>query len=239
MKVRTLGILGGVLLVAALAIGTVGTALAQQAGPNGSGWGPGGMMGGSYGGGWGGMMGGMMGGWGSNPPANGKSISIDDAKQAVQDYVSSIGNPNLKINEVMEFQNNFYAIIGEKDTGRGAMELLVNKVTGNVFPEYGPNMMWNTKYSPMAGMMGGWWGGTPDGQEKVTVDQSKSIAQQWLDANQPGSTTEQRPDSFYGYYTMHTLKDGKITGMLSVNAYTGQVWYHNWHGAFIQMQSEE
>jgi len=89
------------------------------------------------------------------------------------------------------------------------------------------------------GMMGGWWGGAPNGQEKVTADQAKTIAQKWLDANQPGSTPGDQPDAFYGYYTLHTLKDGQITGMLSVNAYTGQVWYHTWHGAFIGMESEE
>ncbi len=26
---------------------------------------------------------------------------------------------------------------------------------------------------------------------------------------------------------------GAISGMLSVNGYTGQVWYHAWHGGFI------
>ena len=30
----------------------------------------------------------------------------------------------------------------------------------------------------------------------------------------------------------------KNTGMLSVNANTGQVWNHNWHGAFVAMQGE-
>lgn len=38
---------------------------------------------------------------------------------------------------------------------------------------------------------------------------------------------------FPGYYTMDFLKDGKTAGMLSVNGYTGQVWYHTWHGNFI------
>jgi hypothetical protein len=28
----------------------------------------------------------------------------------------------------------------------GAMELLVDKSSGAIFPEYGPNMMWNLKY---------------------------------------------------------------------------------------------
>ena len=69
----------------------------------------------------------------------------------------------------------------------------------------------------------------------VTADQASSIAQQWLDQSQPGSTIE-TPDEFYGYYTVHILKDVKITGMLSVNGYTGQVWYHTWHGAFIQVK---
>jgi hypothetical protein len=61
---------------------------------------------------------------------------------------------------------------------------------------------------------------------------AKSIAQQWLDRNLTGTTTE-APDTFYGYYTVHTRKDGKISGMLSVNGYGGAVWYHTWHGAFI------
>ena len=62
MRTRTLGMVGGLLLAAALLFGTFGTALAQVGGPYGSGWGPGGMMGG-YGGF--GMMGGYYGGNGS------------------------------------------------------------------------------------------------------------------------------------------------------------------------------
>ena len=40
-------------------------------------------------------------------------------------------------------------------------------------------------------------------------------------------------DAFPGYYTLETLKGGKITGMISVNATTGAVWPHWWHGPFI------
>ena len=41
----------------------------------------------------------------------------------------------------------------------------------------------------------------------------------------------------YGYYTIHTVdKDGNILGMLSVNGFSGDVWYHSWHGVFIDMQ---
>jgi hypothetical protein len=97
----------------------------------------------------------------------------------------------------------------------------------------GPNMMWNTQYGHMAGvgMMRG-YSPQPGVQPTVSADQAVQVAQQWLDQNQPGSGTE-APDSFPGYYTLHITRDGAITGMLSVNAYTGQVWYHTWHGAFV------
>jgi hypothetical protein len=71
----------------------------------------------------------------------------------------------------------------------------------------------------------------PTGAMTVSAAQARAMAQRWLDQHQPGSTTEM-PDRFYGYYTVHTLKNGKITGMLSVNGYSGQMWYHTWHGAF-------
>ena len=185
---------------------------------------------------------GMMDGWyGGAPPSQAQAISIDQAVTKVQTYLTSAGSSDLALDEVMEFQYNFYALVKEKSTGRGAFELIVDKHTGAVFPEMGPNMMWNTKYGMGAsgyGMMGGWWGvqpGVQPGPMTVTADQARSIAQQWLDQSQPGSTVE-TPDEFYGYYTVHTLKDGKITGMLSVNGYTGQVWYHTWHGAFVQVK---
>ncbi|WP_405811456.1 hypothetical protein OG729_01425 [Streptomyces sp. NBC_00210] len=41
------------------------------------------------------------------------------------------------------------------------------------------------------------------------------------------------PESYPGYYTLHTMQSGKITGMLSVNSSTGQVRYHTWHGTYI------
>jgi hypothetical protein len=42
------------------------------------------------------------------------------------------------------------------------------------------------------------------------------------------------PDAYPGYYTMETTAaGGAINGMLSVNATTGQVWYHSWHRTFI------
>jgi hypothetical protein len=67
----------------------------------------------------------------------------------------------------------------------------------------------------------------------LSPDQASRIAQGWLDQNLKGDSAG-TPDAFYGYYTFHFLKQGKIDGMLSVNGYGGQVWYHTWHGEFIQ-----
>jgi hypothetical protein len=38
-----------------------------------------------------------------------------------------------------------------------------------------------------------------------------------------------------GYYTLHTLRGEQVVGMISVNAATGAVWPHTWHGRFIAM----
>jgi hypothetical protein len=226
----------------------------------------GGMMGGwAPQGGFGGMMrgfGGMMGGFGmmgaGNPisgtlpaacpmlgsvaaPANAQPISFDKAVEAVQQYLKNYNNTDLALAEVMEFENNFYAVIEEKSTGMGAFELLVNRYTGVVTPEPGPNMMWNTRYGHMAGfggmgMMGGMMGGRwnqPAGPMTVSVEQARAAAQRWLDVNLPGAQLADDQMQFPGYYTLDFLKDGQTVGMLSVNGYTGQVWYHTWHGAFI------
>ncbi len=253
-----IGFIGAAVVAGALALGTVGSVFAQQAQPGpgtGPGWGPGGMMGGwsqpngqtqqpGPGYGPGGMMGGygpggMMGGFWQGQ-AGTPLTSLDDATAAFQRYLDAIGNPNLVLDEVMQFQWNFYAIVKDTSTGIGAFELLANPQTGAVFPEMGPNMMWNTQYGHMAGfggrgmmgMMGGFWGQPTQGQQTVDAAKAQQLAQQWLDRYQPGSGTE-TPDAFPGYFTVHTTKDGQITGMLSVNAYTGAIWYHNWHGAFV------
>src|SRR5712691_4842104 len=245
MKTRMIVGLGAALLVGALAMSTVSGAFAQTR-PTPV---PGGMMtpGGATGAG--GMMGrgGMM---NFGPAAQSAPLqSMDAAKQAFQRYIDSTGNTDLALDEVMQFQRNYYAIVKERSTGLGAFELLADPRNGAVFPEMGPNMMWNTKYSPMTtlgggmtggmggfapgGMMSGTWGPTaPTTQPTVTADQATQIAQHWLDQYQTGSTTE-APDIFPGYYTLHITTDGRISGMLSVNAYTGQVWFHTWHGTFV------
>jgi hypothetical protein len=105
-------------------------------------------------------------------------------------------------------------------------------MSGIVMPEQGPNMMWNTKYGVMGGMMGV-YRQTPTSNMTVTPEQAKAIAQQYLDSSFSG-TSAGDVDTFYGYYNVDVLLTGKTFGMLSVNGYNGQVWYHSWHGTYIQ-----
>ena len=156
----------------------------------------------------------------------------------------------------MEFQNNFYVMYYEKDTGVGAFEMLIWKqappsgmmddnwgmgggmmgygmMTGRIVPEPGPNKMWNTKYSMMQGMMGAHSFVDASSQMQIDEQTAKSIAETYLSQNFLGSHVE-GITPFYGYYTIDFQKDGKTVGMLSVNSYSGQVWYHSWHGAFLQ-----
>jgi hypothetical protein len=155
----------------------------------------------------------------------------------------------------MEFQNNFYVVYYEKDTGIGAFETLIWKqtpssgmmggdmgmgngmMTGVIMPEPGPNMMWNTKYGTMmSGMVGqGMMGFRNQASSEMTItkDRALTIGQSYLDTNMNGAKVEDATQ-FYGYYTIDFTVNGKIAGMLSVNGQTGQVWYHSWHGPFIQ-----
>jgi hypothetical protein len=95
-------------------------------------------------------------------------------------------------------------------------------------------MMWNTRYGMMiGGGMGGGRAFAGAGAMQVTSQQAQDTARRWLDARQPGSAAKS-PDPFYGYYTVDFERGGKLAGMLSVNGYTGAVWYHNWHGSLVQ-----
>jgi len=161
--------------------------------------------------------------------ANAAPITIDEAKTEVEKYLAGTGNTDLEIAEVLQFEKNFYAGIKEKSTGNYAFELIVNKFTGAVGPEMGPNMMWNAKYGHMS---------IGETEKKVTEEQALKIAQDYLDKNMPG-TKVNGADTFYGYYSMEVKKETKIFGMLSVNSNTGAVWYHTWHGTFEKLLEVE
>lgn len=198
-----------------------------QGGMMGSGGGMGSGMMGS------GMMGpgGMMGGQGGRTGDYSEvltSLSHDEAKAIADRYLTSLNNPDLSIIEFEEYSHNFYISITETSTGRGALEVIIDRYSGSLQPEL-QSMMWNSKY----GMMGG----SQQTQMSVTQPQAMKIAQNFLDIVYPGTEAGEMV-SYYGYYTIMTTLEGEHYGMLSVNGYSGQVWYHIWHGMFISEVAE-
>lgn len=93
-----------------------------------------------------------------------------------------------------------------------------DETPGRIFPEYGPNMMWTTKYGH-DGMMGGWSQPTT-GEMPIDEDEAVEIAQDFLDSVYPGTVAD-GPRIFYGYYTLHVAKEGEIYGMLTSTATMG------------------
>jgi hypothetical protein len=168
-------------------------------------------------------------------PFDGAQDRLEEVQEAIERYVDRLSYTGLHVTEVMEFERNYYAIVAEEETGIGAMELLVDKSSGAVGPEPGPNMMWNAKYGRMGrGGMMGMMSSYSDDEMALSPDEAQDVAQRWLNVNLPGRTAGE-PDPFYGYYTLHFLNDGEIEGMLSVHGSSGDVWYHSWHGDFIAM----
>jgi hypothetical protein len=226
--------IGFVVALAAAPLGFAGGSPEQTTPRYGSG-----MMGGRYGGYGPGMMGGGYGGYGSGMMGQGylglddslqRTVDIKKAQAIAADYLSGLSNKKLKIDEIMEFENNLYVLIKETDTDRGAFELLVDPFTGALRPEFGPNMMWNLKY----GMMGSRSGTARP--NAITADEAKKIASEYLERVRGHGPYTLSADEFYGYYTMDVKKGDVVLGMLSVNAFSGQVWYHTWHGGYIGMQ---
>jgi hypothetical protein len=174
-------------------------------------------------------------------------IILEDAEQAVNDYLSKTNSDDLILGEIMIFDNHAYAQIIEESTGIGAMEVLIDPVNLEVYPEFGPNMTWNSKYGMMSGnsgfgMMGGMMNGfqqvDPAAEMTVTVEDAVNAAQEYLDDYLPGAIADDHADQFYGYYTLHIEKDGAVIGMLSVNGYTEEVFLHTWHGDLVEMSAK-
>lgn len=168
-----------------------------------------------------GMMGGagMMGGvWLAGDGTRVTSIAAARTRAA-----TAAAAAGLHPGEVIWFDNGFYVELKDA-AGNPATEVLVDPAGGAVATEPGPAMMWNTRYGvhPAAG----------GGSAAVSADQARRTAEAWLAANRPGRHAAPA-DAYPGYYTLETTNGDTIDGMLSVNATTGQVWYHTWHGRFI------
>jgi hypothetical protein len=157
---------------------------------------------------------------------SGVRITLDQAIQAAQTYTAGLG-ANLQLARVLEFQNGFYAVITEKDTGRGALELQIDPLNGRILPGMGPNRMWNLKYARLDKET------ARTGDNTVTLDQARLAAQTYLDTAHPGAKLNEGGIAFYGYYSFDYSVDGKTAGILSVSGTTQQVWEPAGLGAFV------
>lgn len=191
-----------------------------------------------------------------NTPNSGEKIELEELKELVDSYIEAYGE-SLEISDIFTFENSdYYFSIVEEDTGFGAMELLVNPYTGNIYPEHGPNMMWNLKYGMHGyGMMGRGYGHGMMGSNNFEYDyfenvqdfdgnpiiakDARDMAQNYIESiGWQGYTIPEGGHEFYGYYTFHIEKEGETAGMISVNGFTGSVWYHNWHGKVTEVVEE-
>ncbi|MDD2340607.1 MAG: peptidase M4 [Methanosarcina sp.] len=164
-----------------------------------------------------GMMGDMMALYypGATP------INQEEARQKMEDFAKQYGS-NLEVDDFMAFSSNYYAVLKDTDSNQSIAEILVDRYSGSVYPEPGPNMMWNTRFG--AGRM------KAEGAD-YDLAGAKKLAEIFLTGYLPGAQiteSKQMP----GYYT-YDFGRQDIEGMLSVNAYSGQIWVHTWHGPYL------
>ena len=153
------------------------------------------------------------------------SAALSAARDRVEQWLGSVGFAGFRVSEVMAFSTNDYVAINNKN-GKPAFELLMAPNRSWLMEEP-PSMMWG------GGMMGSPSNWYSRGTGKVTsLNRAAEVADTWLAKARPGEKAETDGRAFPGYYTFDTTRKGKTAGMLSVNASTGAVWYHGWHGTF-------
>jgi Spy/CpxP family protein refolding chaperone len=187
---------------------------------------------------------------------------LDDARRQAQRFADRL---DLRVGEVMRFTNGYYAELVESDgrgatevlvnpsTGAVWLEygpaMMWNARYGMMA---GSSLSGPGEMMDGAGMMGGMMGGNGmmggdsfadptlppawDAMREpgISAGQAERLAQHWLDERRAGFRAAEA-EAFPGYYTLHALRDGRVAGMLSVNASSGAVWYHWWHGRFVAM----
>lgn len=87
----------------------------------------------------------------------------------------------------------------------------------------------------MMGMMGMMGNVNADAEITVTAEEAVTLAQEYLDANLPGSTAREQVNSCPGHYALQVERDGEIIGMIGINAYNGQVFLHQWNSNVSQI----
>jgi len=164
--------------------------------------------------------------WQDEDEATGERITLEEALDLAQEYTAEKGG-DLRVASIYEFEELFYAVVLETDTGKGAFQLVIQPVSGNVRYESGPAMNWNTQYGRREGTV------ITAPEHTLTMAEAAAQAQQKLDQETEGVTIDPKGIEFYGYYSFEYQVDGETAGILSVKAEDGKLWFHNWLGNFI------
>jgi len=150
-----------------------------------------------------------------------KPITDDEAKKSLQSFAREYGS-SMEIEDLMSFSNNYYAVLRDAASGEDLAEVLVDRFSGSPYPEPGPNMMWNTRFGIGRAQAEG---------AGYDMAGAKKLAEDFLAGFLPGAMI-QESHAMPGYYTFDFGRR-EIEGMLSVNAYSGQIWVHTWHGFYL------
>lgn len=165
----------------------------------------------------------------------GEDLASDEIITAVQRYLERQNNPDLVLARLREFRWAYLAEIIERSTSRHAFGMMVGKATGQISPEAGPNLFWNTRYGSMIAEVGGGYGmvgrqlpANPLGEMHLNESEARSIAEEALRELSAGLKLSDEKAIFYGFYEFYVLQEEEVIGELDVNGYSGQVWHKDW-----------
>lgn len=170
-----------------------------------------------------GMMGGnmMMGDMMALYYPESKPVTQEEALRNMQSFAQQYGS-EIKVEDFMAFSSNYYGVMKDASSNQYIAEVIVDRYSGSAYPEPGPNMMWNTRYGA---------GREQAGNVSYDMASSKKLAEEFLTGYLPESQIMESHE-MPGYYTFDFGRQ-EIEGMLSVNAYSGQIWVHTWHGSYL------
>ena len=149
--------------------------------------------------------GGMMRGYGQGINRNidyslsALGMTEEDVKDLAVELVDKQFGTEYQVSDIFIFNNSpYYISVVEKDSDQGVFELLFDPYRKVIYPEYGPNMMWNTE-NGMTNMMG--WS-APVEENMMSRQEALKSAEKFAQVND--FMVEDEGHQFPGYYTFHT-----------------------------------
>lgn len=150
-----------------------------------------------------------------------RPVTLDVALKNMENFTRQYGS-KTEVDDFMAFSSNYYGVVKDAASNQDIAEILIDRYSGSAYPEPGPNMMWNTRYGA---------GRAQTGSSGYDLAGAKKLAEDFLNGYLPGAQI-QESHSLPGYFTFDFGRNG-TESMLSVNAYSGQIWVHTWHGLYL------